>query len=66
MTCKACNQKMRCIDSRPHHRGTYRRHWCESCLGRASTIEVPMHWFEQAQAALDKLREIRVMVHDHK
>jgi transcriptional regulator NrdR family protein len=41
MTCPVCEDtKLKCIESRPRHTGTYRRYVCPKCAQRYSTLEL--------------------------
>jgi transcriptional regulator NrdR family protein len=47
MTCPVCNEKLKCVESRPRNHSTYRRYMCPKCGQRYTTTEL----FENSEYA---------------
>lgn len=64
MNCKSCGSKLKTIESRATPYGVRRRHKCEVCGDRITTVEITMNEYKALVGSQEANKEVKEKLND--
>lgn len=64
MNCKACGSKLKTMETRSTPYGVRRRHKCEACGYRVTSVEIPMDEYKYLVGLIKASKEAKEKLND--